>query len=90
MARQVGSHARLLHLRPERALQFIRMVGGLVGDVVLTREEIDGLMQDMLISRNPPTGHTLFSDWLKQHARSLGSGYFSEIERHYRGTTPPL
>jgi NADH dehydrogenase len=89
MARRVGSHARILHLRPERALKFIRMIGGLVGDIVLTREEIDGLMQNMLASHEPPTGHTLFSSWLKQHARSLGSSYFSEIERHYRGTPPP-
>jgi len=90
IAKQVGSHARLLHLRPERAMQFIRMVGGLVGDVVLTPEEIDELMHNMLISRNPPTGHTLFSHWLRQHARDLGSSYISEIERHYRGTPPPL
>lgn len=89
MIKQVGSHARLLHLRPERAMQFIRMVGGLVGDVVLTGEEIDGLMHNVLVSTSPPTGHTVFSTWLKQHARSLGSVYFSEIERHYRGTPPP-
>lgn len=84
MAKQVGSHARLLYLRPERALKLIRMVGGLVGDVVLTPEEIDGLMRDMLVSQSPPTGHTLFSNWLKQHATSLASVYYSEIERHYR------
>lgn len=83
MAKRVGSHARLLHLRPERAMQLIRMVGGLVGDLVLTREEIDGLMQDMLVSTGPPAGHTLFSGWLRQHAAALGSSYFSEIERHY-------
>lgn len=83
MAKRVGSHARLLHLRPERALQFIRMIGGLVGDVVLTREEIDGLMQDMLVSAGTPAGHTLLSRWLMQHAAALGSSYISEIERHY-------
>lgn len=83
MAKRVGSHARLLHLRPERAMQFIRMIGGLVGDVVLTREEIDGLMQDMLVSAGTPAGHTLLSRWLMQHAAALGSSYISEIERHY-------
>ena len=83
MAKQVGSHARLLHLRPERALKLIRMVGGLVGDVVLTREEIDGLMQDMLALPGTPVGHTLFSSWLEQNAAALGSSYFSEMERHY-------
>jgi len=83
MAKQVGSHARLLHLRPERTLQFVHMVGGLVGDVVLTREEIDGLMEGMLASTAKPLGHTLFSNWLKQHAAELGSSYRSEIDRHF-------
>jgi len=83
MAKQVGSHARLLHLRPERTLQFVQMVGGLVGDVVLTREEIDGLMEGMLASTSKPLGHTLFSNWLKQHAAELGSSYRSEIDRHF-------
>jgi NADH dehydrogenase len=84
MAKQVGSHARLLHMRPDRALKLIRMVGGLVGDVVLTREEIDGLMRDMLVFPGTLAGHTRFSIWLKQHAAVLGSSYFSEMERHYR------
>ena len=83
VAKRVGSHARLLHLQPARALQLIRMVDGLVGDVVLTREEIDGLMQNLLTSSGVPAGHTLFSTWLRQHAATLGRSYFSEIERHY-------
>jgi NADH dehydrogenase len=84
MAKQVGSHARLLHMNPERALKLIRMVGGLVGDVVLTREEIDGLMEDMLAVPGAPAGHTLFSSWLGQNAATLGSSYFSEMVRHYK------
>jgi NADH dehydrogenase len=84
MAKQVGSHARLLHMHPDRALKLIRLVGGLVGDVVLTREEIDGLMQDMLVFPGTPAGHTRFTSWLKQHATTLGRSYFSEMERHYR------
>ncbi|HXV21213.1 MAG TPA: NAD(P)H-binding protein [Desulfuromonadales bacterium] len=84
MAKQVGSHARLLHMSPERALKLIRMVGGLVGDVVLTREEIDGLMRDMLALPGRPVGHTLFSSWVGQNAATLGSSYFPEMVRHYK------
>jgi len=84
MAKQLGSRARLLHMSPERALKLIRMVGGLVGDVVLTREEIDGLMRDMLALPGTPAGHTLFSSWLEQSSAALGSNYFSEMERHYQ------
>jgi NADH dehydrogenase len=84
MAKQLGSRARLLHMSPERALKLIRLVGGLVGDVVLTREEIDGLMRDMLALPGTPAGHTLFSSWLEQSSAALGSNYFSEMERHYQ------
>jgi len=84
MAKQLGSRARLLHMSPERALKLIRMVGGLVGDVVLTREEIDELMRDMLALPGTPAGHTLFSSWLEQSSAALGSSYFSEMERHYQ------
>lgn len=84
MAKQVGSHARLLHMSPEGALKLIRMVGGLVGDVVLTREEIDGLMRDMLALPGRPVGHTLFSSWVGQNAATLGSSYFPEMVRHYK------
>lgn len=83
MAKRIGSHARLLHVRPERALQMTRVIGGLVGDVVLTRDEIDGLTQNLLTSEEPPAGHTSFSGWLGQHAATLGSNYISEIERHF-------
>ncbi len=84
MAKEVGSHARLLHLRPERMLQMTRMIGGLVGDVVLTREELDGLMQGLLTAAGAPAGHTPFRSWFKRHAAELGVDYFSEIERHFR------
>jgi len=83
MARAIGSHARLLHIRAERVLQMTRMIGGLVGDVVLTRDEIDGLMQGLLVAAPPPAGHTRFRNWLKRHAAEIGVRYFSEIERHF-------
>jgi len=84
MASQTGSHARLLHLAPDRVMKLIRMVGGLVGDVVLTPAEIDGLMQDMLAFSGTPVGYTRFSGWLGQHAAELGLSYISEMARHYR------
>jgi len=83
IAGEVGSHARLLHVDPERALQLTRMLGSLVGDIVLTREEIDALMQGLMVATGAPNGHTLFSSWFKRHAAEVGVRYCSEIERHY-------
>ena len=61
IARRVGSRARLIHVRPSMALLAARMAGWLVRDVVLTRDEIDGLMAGHLMSADPPTASTRFT-----------------------------
>jgi len=83
IARAIGRKARLIHLPSSAALGLTRVLGLVVRDRVLTREEIDGLMAGLLVSSDPPTGQTRFSDWLAANAGGLGSRYASEIERHY-------
>jgi NADH dehydrogenase len=56
----------------------------MVKDVVLTRDEVEGLMENLLVSKNPPTGKTRLSDWLNKNADSIGIRYSSELARHYR------
>jgi len=80
----VHSKTRLVHVRPGVALSILRLVEPFVGDVVLTREEIDGLMANLLVSKEPPTGQTRFSEWLAQNQSILGVKYASELKRHYR------
>ena len=53
-------------------------------DVVLSRDEIDGLMAGHLVSTDPPTGATRLTDWLYEHRQTLGQHYASELARHYR------
>lgn len=84
VASVVGSRARLVHLPPGLVLALSRVVGAAVKDVVLTREEIDGLMDGLLVPSGPPTGTTRLSEWLVQHADHLGIEYASELARHYR------
>jgi uncharacterized protein YbjT (DUF2867 family) len=79
----VHSKTRLVHVRPGVALSMLRLVEPFVGDVVLTREEIDGLMANLLVSKEPPTGQTRFSEWLAQNQSILGVKYASELKRHY-------
>jgi len=57
------------------------ILGKLVGDVIITREEIDGLMADLLCTDSPPTGDTKLTDWIRKHADSLGKKYTSELAR---------
>ena len=84
IAETVGSKSRLVHLSPRLALWASRLLGYPLGDVVLTRGEIDGLMANLLTSEAPPAGKTRLTDWLKQNARTVGAGYASELKRHYR------
>jgi uncharacterized protein YbjT (DUF2867 family) len=84
IASAVGTEPRFLHVSPRAAVQMLRFVGPIVGDVILTREEIEGLMADMLVSKQPATGRTLFSTWLGQNAAVLGTHYASELKRHFR------
>lgn len=84
IAQKTGRRARLVHLSPAIVLATVRLVGWLVGDVVLTPEEIEGLMANLLVTSSPPTGQTRLSEWLGQHAKEVGSHYASEVARHYR------
>ncbi len=84
IANKIGSRARLIHVRPGLALFLSRLMGYAVRDVVLTRDEMEGLMANLLISEGPPMGQTQLSDWLEQNADDIGVSYASEMSRHYR------
>lgn len=84
IAATVHSRALIVHLPPNLALFLSRLIGRFVRDVVLTKEELDGLMSNLLVVDGPPTGRTRLSDWLNEHADSVGQHYASELERHYR------
>jgi len=81
IARALGRNVRLIHVRPAIQLLFAAIVGAVMRDVTLTREEISGLMADLLVSRGPPTAPTRFSEWLERHAALLGTRYASELAR---------
>jgi len=90
----VGSKARLIHVPPALGLAAAGALGLLVRDVVITRDEVRGLMAGLLVSHEgtreagraahrPPTCPTRFSEWLREHAAELGASYRSELARHY-------
>ena len=82
--RAVRSRARIVHLPPRLALFLSQVIGVFVGDVVLTQEEVDGLMGGLLVSSGPLTGRTHLSEWLREHAHTVGAKYASEVKRHFR------
>jgi NADH dehydrogenase len=58
IATGVGCKTRLIHVRPWVALWMLRLIDPIVGDVVLTREEIEGLMGNLPVSKQAATAQT--------------------------------
>ena len=86
VASKVGSAAKLVGVPAWLALALARIAGLVVGDVVLTREEVDGLTAGLLVSKSgaAPMGTTRLTDWLEDNADGLGAKYANELARHYR------
>jgi uncharacterized protein YbjT (DUF2867 family) len=57
------------------------LLGRLMGDVLLTRAEIEGLMQGLLAAESPPAGRTKLTDWARERSDTLGRHYASELAR---------
>ncbi|MBC8334735.1 MAG: NAD(P)H-binding protein [Anaerolineales bacterium] len=84
IAAEIERPARLLKMPPKLALWASQIIGAFVGDVVLTQDEVDGLMEGLLVSSEPPLGKTHLADWLKENNHSVGMKYASEMKKHYR------
>lgn len=84
LASAMGIRARFIHMPPSVSLALTSIVGLVVRDIVLTRDEVDGLMAGLLTSKALPTGTTRFNDWLNENAHNLGRHYESELQRNFR------
>jgi uncharacterized protein YbjT (DUF2867 family) len=84
LSRTVSGRARLVHLRPAVVVNLGRVLGRLMGDVMITREELAALMSELLVSSAPPTGARSFAAWLPDQAGWLGRRYANELRRNWR------
>lgn len=83
IARKLGIRARFIHMPPMLAYYGSKILGFFVRDVVLTRDEVSGLMDNLLVTDSPPTGTTRLSEWVSENSSWLGRKYFSELGKHY-------
>jgi NADH dehydrogenase len=65
------------------ALAGIRLIEPLVGDVILTHEELLGLQQELLCSDKPPLGKESAVEWIKENGNRLGKVYANDVKRHF-------
>jgi uncharacterized protein YbjT (DUF2867 family) len=81
---KVGAKRPLISVPPRLALLAAQFLSLFVRDVILTPEEVDGLMAGLLVSNEPPRGKTRLADWLEKNKETVGANYASEIKKHYR------
>lgn len=81
IGRAIGCRRPVVNIPPGLGVTIGRLVGMIVGDVVVTPGEVAGLMQNLLVTSSPPAGTTALSDWVVQQQASLGRRYSSELAR---------
>jgi uncharacterized protein YbjT (DUF2867 family) len=84
IARVVGRRRLFVHVPPAAALTAATAIGRVVSDVVVTRDELEGLMAGLVTTEGPATGTRALTEWLAQNAAVVGTRYASEVSRHYR------
>lgn len=77
----IGKRRPVVSVPPQLGFFAGRIIGRLVGDVFVTREEIEGLMAGLLYVDAPPAGRTKLTDWAARNADALGKTYASEMAR---------
>jgi NADH dehydrogenase len=77
----IGKKRPIISIPPTLGYWAARIIGWVVRDVFVTRDEIEGLMAGNLVVDTPPVGKTHLTTWIKAHADSLGQKYTSELAR---------
>jgi NADH dehydrogenase len=76
-----GKRRPIISVLPQAGYLMGRLVSFLHHDVTITRDEIKGLMADLLYTDSPPAGKTKLTEWLQEHAALVGRKYRSELAR---------
>ena len=81
ISRLIGVKRPIISVHPLIGYWAGRLISTFVKDVVITREEIEGLMAGLLYVDSPPAGSTKLSEWIRANASTLGQRYTSELAR---------
>jgi uncharacterized protein YbjT (DUF2867 family) len=84
IGKTIGCPKPLVTVPASLALAASKIISAWVGDVVLTQNEVDGLMAGLLVSSEPARAKTTLASWLAANKDSVGRQYASELARHYK------
>ena len=77
----LGKRRPINSISPGLGLFMAKVIGKIMGDVLITREEIGGLMSDLLYVDVKPSSRTKLTEWLLSNADTLGIHYANELIR---------
>ena len=79
----VGSRSLVVPMPAAAVLAAGRVLGRIVGDVVLTQDEVRELTTGFLRSLEPPRGRIRFGEWVAANGETLGRRWSSEVARNF-------
>ena len=77
----IGCVRPIVSVNPVLGYSLAWLMGKFVGDVIITRDEIRGLMEGRLYVDAPPAGTTKLTQWAASNSAWLGRRYASELAR---------
>jgi NADH dehydrogenase len=81
IGKAIGKPRPIVSISPGIVYFVGKIMGKILNDVLVTKEEIEGLMAGLLYVDSPPAGETSLTTWMKEHSMSLGKHYASELRR---------
>jgi NADH dehydrogenase len=81
LGREIGKERPVVHVPPAVGLMAGRLIGAILRDIVVTRDEVKGLMENKLYVDAPPAGTTSLTAWVKENRDKIGLRYASELAR---------
>ncbi len=84
LAREVLEvHSRFLPLPGALMTAALKPIGAALGDTILTREELEGLRRNLLVSSKPPLSTESVRDWMLEHGRDFGRTYINDTKPRF-------
>jgi NADH dehydrogenase len=81
IGRAIGRRRPMISVPPWFGYLASLALGKLLGDVIVTRDEIGALLGNLLYVDALPAGATRLTDWASQNAPTLGRHYANELAR---------
>lgn len=77
----IGKKRPIVSISPKFGYLVGYISGKIIGDVIITKDEIKGLMSNLLYTDSNPTGKKKLTEYLMENRETVGLRYRSELKR---------